>query len=96
MDDFYREVERVLLPGGVLAVAGYHFTGPAPTTPFSQQLAAALTRLYTATAPYWSYRRAHVDSAYTSLPAPALLTDMERNDDDHFVDIDASFEDWVS
>ena len=30
LDTFYSEVERVLRPGGVLAVVGYHMTRAAP------------------------------------------------------------------
>ena len=30
LDQFYSEVSRVLVPGGVLAVIGYHMTSPGP------------------------------------------------------------------
>ena len=31
LEQFYPEVSRVLVPGGALAVIGYHMTSPAPS-----------------------------------------------------------------
>ena len=35
---FYTEVDRVLKPGGVLAIVGYHFTKPAPSQQGASQV----------------------------------------------------------
>jgi SAM-dependent methyltransferase len=74
LDLFYPEVERVLVPGGVLAVWTYG----------SQYLDDAaldrvLDRFYTeVVGPYWSAERRHVESGYRTLPFPFPELDPPR------------------
>jgi len=91
---FYREVARVLVQGGVLAVVGYHMTRAAPSYQQSDKLNAAFMSLYKATDPYWSDRRHHVDSGYTSLPLAKFRREM-REDTRHYVDTPVVFADWI-
>jgi len=64
-DEFYREVKRVLKPGGLFAVIGYNL----PTIG-----AAADTVLkkfyYGTTAPYWDAERKYIDDNYQTIPFP--------------------------
>jgi len=93
VDQFYKEVDRVLVPGGTLAVIGYHFTRPATTMGKWEALTEEMVKLYKKTSAYWSTRRALVDAAYTTIPQ-AEFKRMEREDTLHFTDIDASLADW--
>jgi len=93
VDKFYQEVDRVLVPGGTLAVIGYHFTRPARTMSHCASLTEAMMKVYRTTGPYWSNRRALVDSAYTTIPL-AKYSRMERKDEEHFTDIEATLADW--
>ena len=63
---FYAEVQRVLRPGGVLAVWCYgHMVLP------SEALQNALDRFYSVTVgPYWPPERSLVEAGYGSLPFP--------------------------
>jgi SAM-dependent methyltransferase len=66
IEPFYTEVERVLAPGGVLAVWSYanQLLGDGP-------LDAMLTRFYTeVVGPYWPPQRRHVETGYRTLPFP--------------------------
>jgi len=94
VEEFYHEVSRVLVPGGTLAVIGYHFTRPAPTMSNSLSLTEAMMKVYRTTGPYWSSRRALVDSGYTSIPL-AQFERMERQDAEHYTDIQATLADWA-
>jgi SAM-dependent methyltransferase len=63
---FYAEVDRVLAPGGVLAVWSYgsQLLDNAP-------LDAILARFYTeVVGPYWPAERRHVEAGYRTLPFP--------------------------
>lgn len=42
---FYTEVERVLKPGGVLALVGYDVSGPAPEVQNSKELNELITKV---------------------------------------------------
>lgn len=102
VDKFYAEVNRILKPGGVLAVIGYHFTcayeteisrtEPNPERP--ESLRGALNKIYRNTGPYWAYERQFVDSGYRDIPGPSQLSDMVRQDN-HFIQIQASLQDWM-
>lgn len=93
---FYTEVDRVLKPGGVLAVVGYHFTKPGPSQHGASQLEEALVRIYSTTGPYWTQLREHVDAGYRTLPVPSTWVQRsERDDDSHFVETEATFADWL-
>eukprot|EP00090_Calanus_glacialis_P011110 TRINITY_DN19584_c0_g1_i1.p1 TRINITY_DN19584_c0_g1~~TRINITY_DN19584_c0_g1_i1.p1 ORF type:complete len:288 (-),score=113.65 TRINITY_DN19584_c0_g1_i1:26-844(-) len=94
VEEFYAEVSRILVPGGTLAVIGYHFTRPAPTMSNSLSLTEAMMKVYRTTGPYWSSRRALVDSGYTSIPL-AQFERVERQDDEHYTDIQATLADWT-
>jgi ubiquinone/menaquinone biosynthesis C-methylase UbiE len=62
---FYREVERVLKPKGVLAVWCY---GLCRITP---EIDAILERFYAdRVGPYWAPQRRHVETGYSELPFP--------------------------
>lgn len=62
---FYPEVQRIMKPGGVLALVGYNLLRiDAPTD-------ALIDRLYRdVLGNYWDAERRHVDAAYTSIPFP--------------------------
>ncbi|NCI47836.1 class I SAM-dependent methyltransferase [Sediminibacterium soli] len=67
---FYREVKRVLQPGGIIAVIGY---GLLQTEPHLQQ---AIDHLYKNTlGSYWHAERRYIDEAYRTIPFP--FTEME-------------------
>jgi SAM-dependent methyltransferase len=66
IEPFYAEVERVLAPGGVLAVWSYtsQLLG-------DDRLDAMLARFYSeVVGPYWPAERCHVEAGYRTLPFP--------------------------
>jgi SAM-dependent methyltransferase len=66
LDEFYREVHRVLVPGGILAVWTY---GAQVTD--SDTLNRLLQTFYTdVVGPYWAPERRHVEAGYRTLPFP--------------------------
>eukprot|EP00094_Tigriopus_californicus_P004082 TCALIF_03933-PA protein Name:"Similar to DDB_G0268948 Putative methyltransferase DDB_G0268948 (Dictyostelium discoideum)" AED:0.07 eAED:0.07 QI:0/0.5/0.44/0.66/0.75/0.66/9/2714/238 len=65
---FYSEVDRILKPGGILAVFGYHFTGPSPNVPNHKEIEKLRKELYEITQPFWDSKRALVDQGYTTIP----------------------------
>jgi SAM-dependent methyltransferase len=63
---FYAEVDRVLVPGGVLAVWSY-----ASQRLDHGALDSMLTRFYTeVVGPFWPEERRHVEAGYRTLPFP--------------------------
>ncbi len=65
LDRFYREVQRVVRPGGVLACWAYHL----PTV--SPEVDEVVGRFYAQTLrDYWSSRVRYVEEGYRSLPFP--------------------------
>ena len=66
VEEFYREADRVLAPGGILAVWAYG----TPATD-SASLNHVLQDIYSnVLGPYWAPERRHVDSGYRTLPFP--------------------------
>jgi SAM-dependent methyltransferase len=66
IEPFYAEVERVLAPGGVLAVWSY-----ASQLLGDDALDGMLTGFYTeVVGPYWPAGRRHVETGYRTLPFP--------------------------
>lgn len=62
-EDFFAEVERVLAPGGVIALIGYGL----PV--ISAEIDAVVHSLYTEVAgPYWDAERRHIDERYAGIP----------------------------
>ncbi|MGD9537765.1 MAG: class I SAM-dependent methyltransferase [Alphaproteobacteria bacterium] len=64
LDAFYREVRRVLVPRGAIALISYgviEADGAAGET---------LARFYAALGPYWPPERRHVETGYRGLPFP--------------------------
>ena len=61
---FHAEVDRVLKPGGVLAVWNYSW---ATVTP---EVDAVVDRFRTFVQPYWPPGREHIDTGYRTLPFP--------------------------
>jgi ubiquinone/menaquinone biosynthesis C-methylase UbiE len=68
IDQFYREADRVLRPGGALAVYGYHFTEPAPSVNNHGKVISLRNEFYAALKEYSGERRKLVDDAYTTIP----------------------------
>jgi hypothetical protein len=65
---FYAEADRVLVPGGVLAVWSY-----ATQRLDDGALDAMLTRFYTeVVGPFWPEERRHVEAGYLTLPFPYI------------------------
>lgn len=65
VEAFYREVERVAKPEGVLAVWGYGLMKISP------EIDTLVLHFYrNVVGPYWEYNRSYVDSAYATLPFP--------------------------
>ncbi len=69
---FYSESRRILVPGGVLAVYGYHFTDVSPVVENHEKLNRLRDEFYAITKPFWSSRRRLVDEGYKTLPAFAF------------------------
>jgi SAM-dependent methyltransferase len=66
LDSFYTEVDRVLTPGGVLAVWSY-----ATQRLGNDKLDPVLNRFYSeVVGPFWPEERRHVEAGYRTLPFP--------------------------
>jgi len=64
-DAFYREVERTIRPGGVLAVIGYDRPRISPAVD------AVLDRFYhDVVGPFWDRERRYIDEQYRTIPFP--------------------------
>jgi len=88
----YTEAFRVLRPGGLLAIAGYHFSRPE-----SPEFQEAFESVYEASLPYWSYPRHWLDSEYRTMkqPSPQRFFNIFR-ENNHIVEADSSLSGWVS
>jgi SAM-dependent methyltransferase len=68
LDEFYAEVQRVLVPGGVLAVWTYGVIHVD-----TAEADAVLSRFYReVVGPYWPPERRYVESGYRTLPFPFI------------------------
>ncbi|HYF38109.1 MAG TPA: class I SAM-dependent methyltransferase, partial [Gemmatimonadales bacterium] len=66
ISEFYREADRVLAPGGILAVWTY-----GTQLVENEAVDRLLQRFYTdVVGPYWAPARRHVESGYRTLPFP--------------------------
>jgi len=80
-DAFYREVNRTIRPGGVLAVIGYNLPRLSPA------IDTVLDHFYRdVVGPYWDRERKFIDEQYRTIPfpyteiaAPAFTIDVEWN-----------------
>jgi ubiquinone/menaquinone biosynthesis C-methylase UbiE len=78
---FYREVNRTIRPGGVLAIIGYNLPRISP------EIDTVLDRFYRdVVGPYWDRERRYVDEEYRTIPfpytdiaAPAFAIEVEWN-----------------
>ncbi|XP_068200880.1 putative methyltransferase DDB_G0268948 [Palaemon carinicauda] len=85
MPAFYKEADRILVPGGVLALYGYLFPRPVHDH-HSDKLYELIDHVYSKeTAGYWGVGRKDVDEAYSDdrfiIPYPSFM-----RDDTHYVD----------
>ena len=70
-DAFYREVRRVVRPGGVIAAWTYTLFHAPPDDPQASDIDAVLRYFYDeVTGPYWPPEREHVEAAYQTIPFP--------------------------
>jgi SAM-dependent methyltransferase len=64
-DAFYREVNRTIRPGGLLAVIGYHLIRLSPAVD------AVLDAFYRdVVGPFWDRERRYIDQRYQTIPFP--------------------------
>lgn len=90
---FYLEVDRVLKPGGILAVYGYHFTGPSPNVPSYKAIEQLKKELYETTQPFWDSKRVLVDQGYTTIPQ--IPYPNFYRDESHYSDVEGTLEDLI-
>jgi len=93
---FYQEVDRVLKPQkGVLAVIGYHLTGPSPNLPAATRLDELRDKVFNdITGKYWSPERRLVDGAYRTIPLPPY-PEVQRSDSHYSEITEASLQDFA-
>lgn len=64
-DAFYKEVNRVLKPGGIIAIIGYALFSSNPETD------AVINKFYQQTiGPYWDEERKYLEQEYKTIPFP--------------------------
>ncbi|XP_042871353.1 putative methyltransferase DDB_G0268948 isoform X2 [Penaeus japonicus] len=85
MPAFYKEVDRILVPGGVLALYGYLFPKPIHKD-YADDLYNLIDHVYNKdTGGYWGTGRLDVDASYSDkrfeIPYPEFL-----RDESHYVD----------
>ncbi|TRY71948.1 hypothetical protein TCAL_03933 [Tigriopus californicus] len=90
---FYSEVDRILKPGGILAVFGYHFTGPSPNVPNHKEIEKLRKELYEITQPFWDSKRALVDQGYTTIPQIPYSNSFR--DESHYTDVEGTLDDFI-
>ncbi|XP_023326515.1 putative methyltransferase DDB_G0268948 isoform X2 [Eurytemora carolleeae] len=93
VEEFYKEVDRILVPGGTLAVVGYQFTCPHQTWTNNRTLKDALHTVYSETKDYWSSERRLVDNEYHDIPQADLKDYTRKNE--HFTSMNGSLADWI-
>jgi ubiquinone/menaquinone biosynthesis C-methylase UbiE len=70
-DAFYREVRRVVRPGGVIAAWTYTLFYASPEDLQAPDIDAVLQHFYDeVVGPYWPPERRHIEAAYQSIPFP--------------------------
>lgn len=72
-DPFFDEVNRVLKPGGVVAVFGYGLISGAPA------FNTFIKNFYADMEPYWDAERKHIDAAYETIPFPYGLIPLKKS-----------------
>jgi ubiquinone/menaquinone biosynthesis C-methylase UbiE len=86
-DEFYREVQRVTKPGGLLAVWGYSLMHTE-----KEEINKIIRKFYQAgIGAYWDQERKYVDEAYRTIPFPFR----EIETPDLNMDVDWSLEDCM-
>ncbi|MCE2850458.1 MAG: class I SAM-dependent methyltransferase [Roseiflexaceae bacterium] len=64
VDAFHREVQRIVRPGGIVAVWSYSLLQSTPA------ITDIIVEMYSHTRPWWPADRDHVDDGYAKLPFP--------------------------
>ncbi|CAL4151195.1 unnamed protein product, partial [Meganyctiphanes norvegica] len=85
LEPFFTEVERILVPGGILALYGYSFPKPLYEDK-SEELIKLVDDFYNnKTGGYWGERRKDVDDEYRHDKYHIPFEDFHR-DDAHYID----------
>lgn len=72
-DGFYKEIDRILKPGGVFAVLGY---GLFSTNPDSDKIIGDFYR--NIVGPYWDTERKYLDEMYETIPFPFAEVETQK------------------
>ena len=90
---FYAQLDRVLLPGGLLVFFGYSL----PQLQHPQARAEVWKFYRELLGPYWDPERQHVDAKYTSIPLPPFASSEDKVERKEFVETkEVRLEDYVN